>query len=132
MKVRKNMIMDDSYFIKLLYSDENLVMNSVYIDVPLINYEAVRNQIFFSPVDNDAVIQKIGMIEKEILMYYKMVHQCTKNIIPSLQLERGQIKFNSFGTTKTKGLTLKISGIWESNDSIGLNCKWYREPTVPL
>jgi hypothetical protein len=135
MKTRKNMIMEDSLFIKLLYSDENLVMNSVYLEFPLVMQEINKNMVVFQQQENEALIQKMARIEQDILLYYKMVHQANKTMVLSVlsSLDRGFIKFNSLtGTSgpripfcKNDICVLKISGIWESTDAIGLNSKWY-------
>jgi len=130
MKTRKNMIMEDSLFIKLLYSDENLVMNSVYIEFPIVVNDMNRNMAQFHPKDNEALIQKMARIEQDILLYYKMVHQVEKNMVLSVLsiLERGFFKFNHLPGCmpgRSEMFVLKISGIWESGDSIGLNSKFY-------
>jgi len=143
MKTKKNMIMENSLFIKMLYSDENLVMNSVYIEFPLSIQEINKNMVVFHPKENEALIQKMARIEQDILLYYKMVHQANKTMVLSIlsSLERGVFKFNSLLSgsgpriqmTKNDICVIKISGIWESEEAIGLNSKWYliREPTVP-
>jgi len=135
MKTRKNMIMENSLFIKLVYSDENMVMNSIYLEFPVVVKEINRNMVFFQLADNQALMKQIALWEQELLMYYKRIHDCKKKLSLTIlnQLERGQFKFNIMGANKTQiGVTqnicvLKISGIWENNhlDTVGLNCKWY-------
>jgi hypothetical protein len=135
MKTKKNMIMENSLFIKMLYSDENLVMNSVYIEFPLSIQEINKNMVVFHPQENEALIQKMARIEQDILLYYKMVHQVSKNMVLSIlsTLDRGVFKFNSLVSgsgpriqfNKNDVCVLKISGIWESHEAIGLNTKWY-------
>jgi hypothetical protein len=135
MKTRKNMIMEDSLFIKLVYSDENMVMNSIYLEFPVVIQEVNRNMIFFQGSENQVLLKRIASIEQELLLYYKRIHECNKKLSLTIvnQLERCQFKFNIMGSTKMQTVSirpndvcvLKISGIWESTDTIGLNCKWY-------
>ena len=150
MKTRKNIIMENSLFIKLLYSDENFVMNSIYIEFPVKIKEINRNYLFYNFIERDEYIQQLLKIERDIIDYYKIINQCTKTPVYSFkaQMEKGNMKYNyvfptsSSYTTGGNGNTsahvspiirerivLKISGIWENSDTLGINYKLLILPT---
>jgi hypothetical protein len=143
LKTRKNVIMENSLFIKLLYSDENMVMNSIYVEFPLKIQNVTRNIMFFNPNENIRLIEHAIKLEDELIHYYKMVNQCTKKTVQMIQsqIEKCNIKYNYHYTYSTMLKTipsppilnektvLKISGIWESEDSVGIN---YKIIVIPL
>jgi len=135
MKTRKNIIMENSLFIKMLYSDENMVMNSIFIEFPVKPRDINRNLLFYQPSENEALLQQMAQIERDILSYYRMIHLCDKTEIHLMttQLERGNIKFNYIPSTASpivhEKFVMKISGIWENSDTLGLNYKLFVIPT---
>ena len=154
MKTRKNIIMENSLFIKLLYSDENFVMNSIYIEFPVKIKDINRNYVFYNVTENDAFMKQLCKIEKDIIDYYRIINQCTKTPVYSFkaQMEKGNMKYNyifstpssSSSTSTTTGsgntsahvspiirerIVIKISGIWENSDTLGINYKLLILPT---
>jgi hypothetical protein len=142
MKTRKNIVMENSLFIKLIYSDENLVMNSIFIEFPVKVRELSRNMIFYNMKDNDDLIQKFTEIESQILQSYQISTGCKKLPMNSLQLmlEKGNLKYNYISypchdsrkavnkqIVKEK-YVIKISGIWENADAFGINFKLFIIP----
>jgi len=145
LETKKNIIMNGK-FTKLVYSDENVILNGIYILFPpSSNYtiEKINIKIFlhFSPIEILQWIQSITTIENDILMSYKSVFGVSKNplYLLSNQLYNGNIKvFNeidkrkssssliySDGTEIYKKYILKISGVWENEENVGLSYKLY-------
>ena len=136
---KRNMIME-GHFSKIIYSNELFTMTGLYILCPIeiTNAEAngVKKQIKFNPFtqDNIQIIQDFSKLETRILEYYKQTKQNNRKIINSLakQLYSGYMKvykdYNQIFHTNnqnSKVLLLKISGIWETVDNIGLTYKIY-------
>lgn len=148
LKIKKNIVMENSFFIKMIYTDENIVMNGIYLDIPLLlNTTGFVNQgssFFFFPVPNtnnnnnietgvnDCVITKLVEMENDILQYYQFINPVDyekKQPVYSIkrQLEKGFIKWGFSKKTFPKTLQhicLKISGIWENDQEYGINYKF--------
>tara|TARA_Y100000389_G_scaffold202597_1_gene248347 strand:- start:7272 stop:7643 length:372 start_codon:yes stop_codon:yes gene_type:complete len=98
----KNTVMDQSNFIRIIYSDENIILNGLYIRI-------------------DNFIQKLNNIEKielEILNKYNNLK--TKSLKLKEYFEYLLKKSNS----EKLVFNLKISGIWETENLIGLTFKF--------
>lgn len=121
LKIKKNIVLENSFFVKMIYSDENIVMNGIYLDIPILtfsgqekcevvplnfnNYQRhheTQKNFFFDVLnektENGKTIAKIIEIENEILQYYMFITQNTlfnKKAVFSLktQLEKGFIKW---------------------------------------
>jgi hypothetical protein len=122
----KNNIMNNSDFLRICYSDEDMYTNGLYISFKLnkITIEKYFDKIkcnYQKCKKNDEIIDKILNIEKNIL---KKV--CINNNIPIYRIEE-QLKNNfikifpstyqNLGSFNELHFLLKISGIW-STDSI--------------
>ena len=141
-------------FTKLVYSDSNIILNGIYVLFPSSTYtiEKVNIKIFlhFSPMEILQWIKSITTIENDILMNYKNIFGVYKTPVYLLsnQLYSGNIKvFNeiekrssvsspssgngnslikySDGIEKYKKYILKISGVWENEENVGLSYKLY-------
>lgn len=104
----KNTILDNSYFIRIIYSNKDLILNGIYI---LINLNNSIN-------DNCKLIDEL---EKKILSKYK-----------SDKIQNKKIKENFIyllnKNNNNKFIILKISGIWETLNNIGLTFKYISLP----
>jgi hypothetical protein len=136
---KKNIIMDGN-FTKIIYSNHFISTNGIYIQFPInivaIENVANKNIIKFNirDLDNNIIIQSFSQLEMQILEYYKQFYNCTKTISTILhdQLQYGNIKLHiidkpqlsteSFDPTSMK-LFLKISGIWETENLVGITYK---------
>ena len=132
----KNTIMTDSNFIRIIYSDELIMLNGVCLEftLPIIYIDKSFNKFKcnFDKQLNHTLIQLICKAEYDILA------KCSeKNInkIPiyriSDQLRNGIIKvmnlsINSSNTTNNvnKKFIIKISGIWSNDLEYGLTYKF--------
>jgi len=143
MKTCKNIVMENSLFVKLLYSDENMIMNSIYIEFPIKVRDLARNVIAYSVDENQALLQQFANIEMQIIESYQFATGCQKLPIYSLQtmLDKGTFKYNYIsyysGTDNKKNVdkqifkekfVMKISGIWENADAFGINFKLFVIP----
>tara|TARA_A100001011_G_C14268671_1_gene825928 strand:+ start:946 stop:1317 length:372 start_codon:yes stop_codon:yes gene_type:complete len=98
----KNTVMDESNFIRIIYSDENIILNGLYLRI-------------------NNFIQKLNNIEKlesEILNKYNY----SKNKCYKLK-EHFEYLLKKANSEKML-FNLKISGIWETENLIGLTFKF--------
>jgi hypothetical protein len=110
----KNTIIKDSIFVKIIYSNNDVILNGIYIYVYLTN----NNKNIDSNNNN---IQKINNIEKSILILYNT--KKTHNYKINNQLEYLISKLNNSNNNYAKYI-LRISGIWETNNIIGITYKF--------
>ena len=144
---KQNMIIPGE-FTKILYSDDLITLNGLYLDCPLflqpVEKFNKKNTIWFQPyhIQNTNVIQQFSNFEKELLEYYKQQTGSNKNLVYSLhnQLYSGNAKiyttFNASALVNTSEkdsvesidfkYVIKISGIWESDERIGVTYKVIR------
>jgi len=140
LETKKNIIMDGN-FTKLIFSNEFFIMNGIYILFPIDHNgsEKIMNktQIRFNPFQqyNQTLINEFSKLEKNILEYYKQTRMCNCKIVPLLQKQmligfmktnkeyKNQFLINE--NNKNILYVLKISGIWETKDEIGLTYKLF-------
>ena len=131
LKKRNNTIIEGT-FTKFTYSNENLTMNGIYLQLPIHNMVMNQNDklsaITFSPYDkhNIEYIQHVTKIELDILKYYNNIIASTKKCVSTLsnKLYSGNIRSLLINKSKINNiLTIKISGIWETNSETGLAIK---------
>tara|TARA_B100000902_G_C26480726_1_gene514607 strand:- start:32 stop:493 length:462 start_codon:yes stop_codon:yes gene_type:complete len=125
----KNTVMDDSNFIRILYSNKLFTLNAIFIKLKLniINIEKYFNKskCCFNIKDNKDIIDKIAFIEDKILHKYSY----NKNIKNKIydQLMSGNIKLfidNLSENSNKCEYLLKISGIWETDNDCGITYKF--------
>jgi hypothetical protein len=134
---KRNITMDGE-FTKLLFVNENFAMDSLFIECPIqIQFD---NNFYLKPDTNkkngtlilcpanNFFIHKFTELEKQLLNYYKTYKLINKKSILLLNnhLLNGNIKL--FATDQSqqdpkKTYVIKISGIWESYDSVGITYK---------
>lgn len=127
----QNTVMDNSKFIKLIYSNENIMLNGVFL---LLNIKTINKETYFKKIKisydinsniNRELLTNIYKIEKNILLKYK----CSKNPKHILYdtLNTGVIKiFPNIDNdiyNSNNSFILKISGIWEDDNEYGLTYK---------
>jgi hypothetical protein len=136
---KKNIIID-GFFTKIIYSDNDTSINGLYIDFPIIFNKDEKNNhknlILFNAYYylNSTIIKQIGELEIQILEYYNTYSHISKKIIPSLYnlLLNGKIKLYSNTELDINNvfLFLKISGVWETDDNIGITFKFLHSSVV--
>ena len=134
----KNNIMNNSYFHKLIYSDELCSFNGIYFNFSLKNIyiEKYFNKIkcvISSNKHNTNAIKKIVKLEHSILHKFSTSYN-DKTIIYRIQeqLKNMNIKLQPntlpiFKTHKNINFLIKISGIWSCNETneCGLTFKFF-------
>ena len=136
---KKNNVIVEGTFSKVLFSNQFFTMNGIFFYLNLQEFELKNhlNGLFlqFHPYQehNLRIIQELVRIEYNILDYYRRQNQCTKKIsnILSKQLYSGCMKIYrdlkkqaiNFADSNNMYYVIKISGIWETVDEIGLAIK---------
>lgn len=126
----KNNVMSDGNFIRILYSDEDIVINGIYLTVNLndISCEKFYNKYKcnFNVHTHKQLIDDLKLIEENILRKYKTTKLPSNKIYD--QMKSGYIKlFDDIGNSKQNcTFILKISGIWETANSYGLTYKFLK------
>lgn len=144
-----NTIMDNSTFIKIIYSNKLVTLNGLYLNMDI---NITRNEIYFkkikytydvSNIHNNTMINKISSIESNILDKYVCSKPKIKKYIITETLKSGIVKIfpnqqniciNSNNLNSSLNITtnhnntntcfiLKISGIWENETEYGLTYK---------
>ena len=135
LETKKNILMDGN-FTKIIYSDEIVTLNGIYLLFPIFNYNINRvinkKYIYFQINNNDnlQIIKELMTIENKILHYYKKNFNCSKqpNYILSEQLRTGNIKIYKDVSLPNKNSVnnyiIKISGIWEDKSFFGITYKF--------
>ena len=124
----QNIIMDNSKFIKITYSNELFTLSGVFLSLPLkyIKHEAYYKKIKFTYdiTSNENWLTAIFEIEEAILNKYTCNKRQKKIIYETLNT--GSIKIFSndeVSINNYKSFILKISGIWETDTEYGVTYK---------
>lgn len=126
----KNNIMNDGNFIRILYSNNFVVFNGIYLLINLVdvNVEKYYNKFkcSFNPMSNKEPIDRIYQIEDSILKKINIPNKTVQYKINE-QLRSGIIKlYNDFPVKPNASFILKISGLWETNFNYGLTYKFIK------
>lgn len=129
----KNTVMDNSEFIRIIYSTPLLSLNGICLFIKINNYQIDKyyNKLkcSFDIEQNKDIINKIIDIEKTLLNKYGCNGRLPCRSV-SQQLEKGFIKLYSnfhldIGQRKPIGeFILKLSGIWENENECGITHKF--------
>jgi hypothetical protein len=132
---KRNMIMDGT-FSKIIYSTQYFSLNSIYLTFPLeiqsLDKQMNKYIMKYNPysIINAQLIQDLSKIEYRIIEYYKQINHINKrtNCILNKQLLTGNLKmYKDFNLSKINKnppeYIIKISGIWENNNEIGITYK---------
>ena len=133
MDKKKNIIVNGS-FSRLLYSNSFFVMNGLHFEFPILDYRIVNNnqhsELIFSPHKdtNMSYVSDFVKIENSLLTNYNMIYRTNKSFsnVLSKQLNSGNMKlYRNLQKKKVQPqqLVIKISGIWETDNEIGLATK---------
>ena len=134
----KNSVLQYNYFYKLLYSTDIVVLSSVFIIFELNNIVMKNDKVTFNKNSNNTeVFNKLIALEEYIL---NLINESKTKLYKFKELYEHQYfkfsisddveRFNDYNNIKllevknnNKKFILKISGIWESKDNIGLTFK---------
>ena len=126
-KIRNNII-NNSYFYRLYYSDNDFISNGVVIVFNLqdIQFEKYfnKNKINFNDKKNSFIVKKLNELENDILSSLVDVEKKEKKLLLKEQLDNNYIKIIDENNIQKKqdlcNIIIKISGIWESKSEYGL------------
>ena len=124
----KNNIINESVFIRILYSNELFILNAVYLHFPLQNVfvEKYYNKYkcSFDINNHHEIIEKIKNIEEVILKKINITNK-VKHYKLYDQIKNGNIKIFSDNIDNIHNIfILKISGIWETPYEYGITYKF--------
>ena len=112
----KNIIINNSKFIRIIYSNNLLTLNGIYLICNIDNKDKYNNHGLLSYIQSleDNILNKFS---KEKIKNYKIREYFYNNFI------------NSVCTKSEENYTkyiLKISGIWDATNNIGLTFKFFK------
>ena len=126
----KNNIMNDGYFIRIIYSTPLVMLNGIYIAIN-INHTTIERYynkfkcIFDVNLHKD-LIEQLHIIEENIIKKINIKGKIPRYKIYE-QLRNGNIKNFSDNNEKiTNTFLLKIAGIWETDKYYGLTYKFIK------
>jgi hypothetical protein len=126
----KNNIMNDGYFLRIIYSTPLFILNGIYISINInhITIEKYYNKFkcsFDINIYKD-LIDQLYVIEDNIIKKINIKGKIPQYKIHD-QLKNGHIKIFSENIDKNNNLfLLKIAGIWETDLFYGLTYKFIK------
>jgi hypothetical protein len=135
MDKKKNIILENSFFTKILYSPRTITINGLYIIINLklatINNTTHNNKNIkcignlANSAENNTNLEKLFQIEKHILENYAEYFAIRKTHIYMIRnsFYNGSFKIYEKINKNTDTFIFRISGIWESADEVGLTYK---------
>lgn len=125
----QNIIMDNSKFIKITYSTEDVMLSGIYLSLPIkySKYEDFykKTRVIYDTQLNYQLLNDIYEIETMILNKYSNNSKTQKRSLRN-SLNTGVIKYYSMDNkpyNNNKVFILKISGIWENDTEYGITYK---------
>jgi hypothetical protein len=132
----KNSVLQYNYFYKLLYATNIVVLTSIFTLFELNNVILENDKALFNKnIINDTVFNKLIQLEEYLL---NLINNSKTKLYKFKELHENQYfkyslfddieKFNNYKYVNTldeknSKFILKISGIWESKENIGLTFK---------
>ena len=131
----KNSVLQYNNFYKLIYSNDIVVLTSIFTIFELTNIIIENDSIIFNKNNNNfEVFNKLIALEEYLLKLlnshktklYKFKEIYDNKTYRFVFNEYNEMLENNVNTISTKNnhFVLKISGLWESKDSIGLTFKF--------
>jgi len=126
----KNTIIPNGNFIRIFYSNSEIILNGIYLYVTIENCRTEKYynkyKCYFNKHDNIETIRKLKQFETSILDKYYSINKVRETSLSNL-LDIGYIK--TFSDTNdvfqpTMNYVLKVSGIWENPTEYGITYKF--------
>ncbi len=117
----KNTVINDSSFIRILYSNKEFTLNGIYIKLDFI--KTINYNKFFENSNNLTIIKYIENLETYILNSYNKNKEHNYKIHEQITYLSSKI-CNSSSNKSIFSYIFKISGIWETNTVIGITYKF--------
>tara|TARA_B110000285_G_scaffold230782_1_gene298024 strand:- start:3340 stop:3804 length:465 start_codon:yes stop_codon:yes gene_type:complete len=130
----KNNIINDGKFIRIIYSNDVVTFNGIYLLIELKHTSCIKHyskyKCDFNIEDHVDLIHRIKIIETELLNKFNVCNKVAQYKINEA-LNTGSVKIHTnINSDDTFYFILKISGIWETEHKYGLTykfCKNYDE-----
>ena len=133
----KNTVMNDSNFIRIIYSNKDFILNGIYIKIninkdiqkKIFNHDYItiedkidenKNKLLN---ENKMVFQFVETLEKYILNKYNSNHIHTYKMTEQILYLLNKIN-NCNNNRNIFSYILKISGLWETETHIGITYKF--------
>lgn len=125
----QNTVMDNSKFIKILYSTEDIILNGIQY---LLTFKNITKELYFKKVkisydinSHISIFKRLDEIEQKLLEKYAC-NKTPKKVLWSI-FNEGYIKLfpnteNDINSSNNNFI-LKISGIWENATDYGITYK---------
>jgi len=125
---KKTNIIINGVFTKICFSDDCMIMNGIFINVPFHPFikRFQSKNILFEPDSNRELIEKLSHIEECLLDYYTLSYNVlNKTPVFSLKtaFSTGIVKYYKSTSAKYQKYYIKISGVWETATEFGLTYK---------
>ena len=126
----KNNVMNDSNFIRIIYSTHNFTLNGIYLLLTLNDISCekfyTKYRCNFNVLNHKDIIDNLKIIEENLLKKCEI-----KDKIPQFkineQLKNGNLKIYTYIDNKSVcSFILKISGVWETQHNYGLTYKFIK------
>mgnify|MGYP001246899320 CR=1 FL=1 len=125
-----NRILENGKFTRIYYSTPLCSFNGIYTllyidDIIKSNCNnSFNNKLIINIEKNGVLLNNIKQLEEKIL---KVVEVKNKKLTCNIynELMKGFLKLNYKNNIHNSQIMLKISGIWETEDSYGLSYKYY-------
>ncbi len=126
----KNILRSGCEFIKIIYSDENIILNGIYVKVSFDDVEIIKKKTdtYKLKINKDINMEVIklllvieqyilNMIDKKLIKIYSLKTELLKLKLIKLH---GQINLNS-GLYNSMDFIIRIFGVWSDKTRCGLN-----------
>lgn len=135
----KNSIIQSSLFYKIIYSNKLISMNGIFIIFNLNNVTNIKKKFLFKFEDNINIINYLSIIEEKILNLINnkkvKLTKIADNLTNGFITYNTDFYFNNHNDIllsndisnkfyDVKKFILKISGIWETKENIGITFKF--------
>lgn len=129
-----NNIINDSKFIRIIYSTPLCILNGIYIYINfnIINIEKYYNKFkcAFEQTHSKHIVERLRIIEEGLLNKVNISNKCPQYKMNE-HLKIGNIKvFSETSDQIANHFLLKIAGIWETDTEYGITYKF--STTLPL
>ena len=116
----KNIIINNSKFIRIIYSNNLLTLNGIYLICNIDNKDKNNNHglLLYIQSLEDNILNKFS---KEKIKNYKIREYFNNNFI-NTDYTKDQEKYTKY--------ILKISGIWDASNNIGLTFKFLKLDSI--
>ena len=131
---KQNTVMDGE-FTKILFSRENFTMNGLHLLFPIVIDPRCNKTEYVNHIRsihnnfqlNAKLIHDFCLLEKNLLTQYKKYSRCDKQVEfcfhKQISTKQLRVYTESNRNVRANVIIIKISGVWESRNQIGMTYK---------